>query len=373
MKIHTISLCITAIIFLLLILSVIKTRHIEDLNISICIYQVNSNFSNVELSENITSPFKEIIEQYKFGKALDFKHSNFLVFNDYTNMDQKLSTLPFIRNKNYYINGLAGLDQLCSKSQLAYWIKKRGYGYILPKTYCLDNKEDMMEFDKNHEKKHHILKKNIQRQSGLIITDNYQWISADANRQDYVVAQELLKNPYIISGRKINIRVYMVVIRKNNNLSFYIYNDGFIYYTAQPYDPDNFSLETNITTGYIDRAVYEKNPLTTQDFMMYLGPDDARKLLENMYILFAKIKNTFSSILSSNNKNIPGTLFNIFGVDIAPDSDLELSLIEFNKGPSLAYMDDRDKDVKYNLIRDLLGLIELVHDSESDNFIKIND
>lgn len=368
MKVHFITLCITAIILSCIVLWIVKTRRIEDLNTGICIYQMNGNFSNINLSENITSPFKEIVAQYGWGKALSFNYGNLIVFNDYTDMDEKLSSLPFHKNKKYYINGMSGLDQLCSKSQMAIWLKRNKYDDIIPKTYCLDSPHDISVLEKNN---YYILKKNIQRQTGLKITNDYSWIINDAKKEEYVVAQELLLNPYLISGRKINIRVYMAVIRRNNEMKFYIYSDGFIYYTKDKYDPDNYELDTNITTGYIDREVYEKNPLTTRDFMKYLGWEQAWILLTNMYKLFQQIKKTFLPVLYSKNRNIPGLLFNVFGVDIAPDNNLDITLIEINKGVSLVYMDERDKAVKYNMIRDLLGLVGIVHDSDPNNFIEI--
>lgn len=359
---------ILIILFLILLLFYgSNNRH----DTGIYIYQMNSEFNNMKSSENITSPFKEIVNEYNWKKGLSFKNCNLIVFNDYTNIDQKLGTLPFNRMKKYYINGMSGLDQLCSKSQMAIWLRKNNYHDIIPKTYCLDNDHDLSEFINSHRNIHYILKKNIQRQTGLKITNDHQWIINNAKNEEYVVAQELLKDPYLISGRKINIRVYMAVIRIRGKMKFFIYSDGFMYYTKELYDPDNFSLETNITTGYIDRDVYEKNPLTTRDFMKYLGYQGAHKLLVNMYGLFQKIKKTFHPLLVDYNKNIPGTLFNVFGVDIAPDKELRLSILEQNKGCSLVYMDDRDRAVKYNMIRDLLGIINLVDDSSSDNFIEI--
>jgi len=48
------------------------------------------------------------------------------------------------------------------------------------------------------------MKKNIQRQGGLLPTKNL----LHHLTQGYVIAQKLLQDPYLISGRKINCRVY---------------------------------------------------------------------------------------------------------------------------------------------------------------------
>ena len=38
----------------------------------------------------------------------------------------------------------------------------------------------------------------------------------EKNDYPYVVVQELLQDPYTISGRKINLRVYVLVVKNNN-------------------------------------------------------------------------------------------------------------------------------------------------------------
>lgn len=365
-------LIVISVILLSITLSISRKRYYNDLDNNICFYQFNSNFSNLSISEEITSPFSEIMSEYNFGKALHFSRANFLVFDDYTWIDQKLQSVPLQSWKIYYINGMRGLDQLCSKSQLALHLRRYNFTDIIPVTYCLSDKSDMEEFLQNKSGPY-ILKKNIQRQDGLKITRDYDWIVRAALGEEYVVAQKLLTNPYIIADRKINIRVYMIVIRQPNSTKcdFYIYNNGFIYYTKKPYDENSDSLETNITTGYIDREVYENNPLTTQDFFRHLGVAKATLLLTNIYQLFQKIQHTYRGILSNANREIPGFLFNIFGVDIAPNKELGVAIMECNKGCSLVYMDKRDKEVKYNMIRDLMTLIGVVHNGKSKNFIEI--
>ena len=95
----------------------------------------------------------------------------------------------------------------------------------------------------------------------------------EKNDYPYVVVQELLQDPYTISGRKINLRVYVLVVKNNNKTNLYIYSDGFMYYTAELFQKNSTDTKINITTGYIDRKVYEENPLTHNDFKSYLDSD----------------------------------------------------------------------------------------------------
>ena len=58
-----------------------------------------------------------------------------------------------------------------------------------------------------------------------------------------------------------------------------------MYYTPELFEKGNPSFKKNITTGYIDRKVYDENPLTHEDFKKYLD-DSSRKLtqVEEYYV-----------------------------------------------------------------------------------------
>ena len=45
------------------------------------------------------------------------------------------------------------------------------------------------------------------------------------------IIQEMLTKPYCVNGRKVNIRVYMLVVCFNNQTKCYIHENGFMYYT----------------------------------------------------------------------------------------------------------------------------------------------
>jgi len=108
------------------------------------------------------------------------------------------------------------------------------------------------------------MKKNIQRQEGLKISNSKHEI-LDGYKNGYVLVQELLQDPYLISGRKTNMRFYVLVVCKANNTDCYVHKDGFMYYTKVPFVKNSLDDAPNITTGYIDRQVYIDNPLTHYD------------------------------------------------------------------------------------------------------------
>lgn len=157
---------------------------------------------------------------------------------------------------------------------------------IMPNTYILADNVDRERL-KNDFKvgKLYIMKKNIQRQEGLQITDSLDEILKAPS--SFVLAQELLQNPYVINvsksavpdNRKINMRFYVLVICKEKNMDVYVFNDGFMYYTNVAFQKNSKEIGPNVTTGYIDRWIYEQNPLTHADFRNYLDRTDRNLIL----------------------------------------------------------------------------------------------
>jgi tubulin polyglutamylase TTLL1 len=311
----------------------------------------------------ILTSYEKIMQSESYDK------STFLLFESLDYIDQILSVLK-IPNTVKYVYGVKGSDWLASKALLADIINGKGYHDIIPITYIPEREEDMADLVKNHDdSKIYIMKKNIQRQEGIIITRSLDEIMA--KMKDYVVIQELLQNPYTISGRKINIRVYLL-ITVDKQCKFYIYNNGFMYYTSALYEPNSTDLDKNITTGYIDRQVYEENPLTIKDLETYLGKENFSILWTNLQKTIKKLKQCYTGLLVKNNKDIPGKKFLIYGLDVAVDSKFGVVLVELNKGPDIGPKSKRDKEVKENLVHDCFNLVGICDRGNKNNFIQIN-
>jgi tubulin polyglutamylase TTLL9 len=286
-------------------------------------------------------------------------------------------------------------DQIVAKDYL--WknlIDYYGLKYclnIMPMTYLLNNNNDLTKLENDFNKNNiYILKKNIQRQEGLKISNNLSEIIN--NKNEYVIVQELLQDPYLINGRKINLRVYVLVVCYKNNYTVYVYNDGFMYYTKELFKAKSLDFNSNITTGYIARWIYDVNPLTHTDFKKYL--DNSNRLLisseknlknnnvilsthvfNNIYKLITDVFTAFYKKIgnsSINDKLYNVTSFQLFGVDVAIDTNLNAKIIEVNKGPDLNSKDERDGKLKIQLIKDMFNIINILPNNNNNNkFIKI--
>jgi len=336
------------------------------------VFQFNNKFSNKYISNNPDKPLSEIIIGNKFKLNNNFNESNLILFSDYSLIDQNIKNIPFKYDFEYFIFGINGSDDLASKSQLGKYMREGGYSNYIPKTYIINNNNDMNELKSKHiESNIYMLKKNIQRQEGNLITKDINFILTRAKSENYVVCQELLQNPYLVNKRKINLRIYLLILSYDDIINFYIYNNGFMYYTPKYFEKGSIEKDVNITTGYIDRKVYEENPLTIQDLYEFLGNEKSKILKNNIINLFRAVKIVYSKILLKKNDDIPGLKFNIFGTDVAPDENLLVTLIEINKGPDLSYKDERDKNIKLTMMHDCFTIAGLSKLGNKNNFIKI--
>lgn len=283
----------------------------------------------------------------------------------------EIEILPKIKGKkNKYINGIVNMDFIASKLGLfktlsLYYKQQEIVDTLVPKTWII--KESLPEFkylDFNN--KFYILKKDIQQQQGLQLVGNYNDLMSYALNPDFVVLQEFLNDPFIIQdhvnsnvvvNRKINLRVYVLITVYLGQLRAFIFKDGFVYYT-----PDNFIYSINkdnmITSGYISRDVYDRNPLTLTDLQIYT---ESRKY--NYQALWNIIKSKLTTILipyyfAWNESNSDNNHYQIFGVDIEPNSTFSnVKILEFNKGPDLNAKDARDKALKDQMVKDSLEIV----------------
>lgn len=313
-----------------------------------------------------------VLSDYDFNKV--DKDGDFFFTHNYNHCEE--TALSLVNSKCKYMGVTEGCDIIGSK--VALWtILKNKYGKdankIMPKTYLYENEDDMntlkKEINNSNESKIYVLKNYSQRQLGIKLVNSWDEINSKENRDNFLLIQQYLYDPFIISKRKINCRVYFLTVCKNNQLFGYIYHDGFIYYTPQFYDSKSLDFEKHITTGYIDRKVYDENPLTLQDLRNYLGTEKAKLFDNNLKTMMHKLLIALKDHICQNKNLASKVRFQIYGVDIAPTSNLDIYLIEINKGPDLSPKDIKDGELKINMQSEMLKVLFNLHDN--NKFIEI--
>lgn len=317
---------------------------------------------------------------------------------------KKLRLSPSSRCR--WIMAIGGSDIIASKSMLCLTLRKAGLDHYIPQTYIFDVDEDRQRFIETYDpNKLYILKKNVQRQEGIVIlpssSSTFDYVldlfdkNAETNGSSFVVCQELLQDPLVVGGRKVNLRVYLLCCifeqkgEEKEKVQMYMYHDGFIYYTPEFWEPKSVAIDRNITTGYIDREVYRVNPLTLRDMITFLNQGKTDHLgdqLESSIIeTVRKLASVYHPIFLQNNqtntskRNKQITNWTIFGCDLAPNSSCtNVKIMEVNKGPDLSYKDERDKALKFNMVKEALKIVGITNfetlekgEKEEGDFIEL--
>jgi len=374
------------LITLILLLTIFKTyEYYKNNNICKLKYIVREDCKYIQ-SETLMNVINETKNKFKYNLYLP------CVYEDITEEYDK-----FIEDNNGIYFLIDNTDIMVGKEYLYQNVYNK-YGRektisLMPESWILTDSDDYVRFKKEfNPNKIYIMKKNVQRQNGIKISNNLDEIiknkeEDEKNDYPFVIVQELLQDPYTISGRKINLRVYVLVVKNKNKTNLYVYSDGFMYYTAELFQKNSTDNKINITTGYIDRKVYQENPLTHNDFKSYLDSDRtytkteqkirdnnqniSKYVFNNIYNLITNIFSVFFDNIGNSPKLFNNIKFQLFGCDVAIDENLNAKIMEINKGPDLGAKDTRDSELKHNLVRDIFKTVGLINNDDTNNFIQL--
>lgn len=266
------------------------------------------------------------------SKIVHFKPTN------YKYVESELENLDKLNIKNKVINAIQGCDKLAGKDSLYFYFKKNfknQYTKYLPITYYIHCNTDMKLFFKNFKNDNkYYLKKNIQNKKGILITKNLNEIKTKLNSDNFIIIQEEVKNPFLINGYKINLRMYLLIYFKNTKQNWYFFPEGKCLYTYYPYDKNNAKLNYNLTNLNVNLEIYNKNPFFYSELKKKLTDIQLKKLNTNLNNLFKKIENVYYKELEYT-FNKQNTCFQLFGLDILITNKLDVFLLEINKGPRM--------------------------------------
>jgi hypothetical protein len=297
-----------------------------------------------------------------------YNQTTVLMFDSLNNIETVVTKVVFPPALQVMF-GFKGMDSLASK--IAFVNTLRGTP-IIPISYDMTKAAGVKDLVQDFHGPY-ILKKNIQEQKGLkIITNENELIDTLEKDPGYVVAQKLLDNPLLVSNRKINIRIYLLIIVDPHakKCDFYIYDNGFIYYSPKRWEENSIENDVHITTGYMkDRSVYLSNPLTYKLLLDTLDDHKRNLLHSNIVNAFSIVKRKYEKELMIVNKRMPCKCVSLMGCDVAPDKFYDVKIMEINKGPDLTYKDENDAKLKLQLIKDIFETT--VFDNVTPSFQKI--
>jgi hypothetical protein len=365
-------------------------------------YIQNEHFDNSAASKRVSSYYKceekpispileDIFKKYGISKSAknDNKNASYkkngmnwelYIPCGYNYVEQELPTVQMsLSPSQLYIFGINGCDKMVSKNNIWSTIKKY-YGFdaaskIMPSSYVLEDKDDMQLFKRDYVKdKIYILKKNVQRKEGLKLTKDYNFITKEAVNEEYKVVQNYIRDLYLINGRKVNLRVYLLVVLDGDQKLFYISDLGKCIYTNKKYNDNDFDFESNITSYHLDMSVYKENPRTFDDLRAYINKKEDNenagslffvKMNEILQKMCTALSNDFFQ--SDNIRERSAISFQLFGVDVIMDKDLNPYLLEVNKGPDMSARDDEDKKMKTIVQTHMFEKVGVIQDDAIHN------
>lgn len=337
-------------------------------------YEGFTNYTKCD-KKPVSGIIKQIFQKNNITKSEKASMADLYLPCGYNNVENELKGINF--NKNQKIFGISGCDGIVSKRSL--WNKiKLMYGRkeaskMMPESYIFTNNNDIQLFKNEYDKtKIYILKKPLQRKKGILISNNYNEI-INAPKDNYKLVQRFIDS-YKINDRKMNLRIYVLIICREDIVEFYVHELGKCLYAPKKTFNNNTNFEEQITDSYkTDLSVYNTNPKTQRDFYNYLnninyGSGD--NLYKNIINLFKNVAKAIGTDLC-NLKNIKkNTKFQLFGADILVDNSLHPYLLEMNKGPDMTAKDEDDRLLKTKVQEDMFSLINIIQ-TQNNGFRKI--
>jgi len=191
--------------------------------------------------------------------------------------------------------------------------------------------------------------------------------SIDEKREDkeipeaYIV-QRYIDNPYLVGGRKFDLRVY-VLVSSYIPLKAWLYRDGFARFTNVRYTLNSINDQyIHLTNVAIQKQAPDYDPdglkWTLQQLRMYLtakyGVGVVQELFRLMDEIFIKSLQSVQRVMI-NDKHC----FELYGYDILIDEDLKPWLCEINASPSLTASNQLDYEMKHALLTDVLNVLDI--------------
>lgn len=191
-----------------------------------------------------------------------------------------------------------------------------------------------------------------------------RWKPDNPAVESYVV-QRYIANPYVIGGKKFDMRLYALVM-SFSPLTVYIYRAGFCRFSASRYsneDKDVMNNFVHLTNVAIQKGSADYNADTGGKWELsrlkqFLTSRHGREATDRCFsgmqdIMLLALQAVAKTMMSSKQ------CFELYGYDILIDETLKPWLIEVNASPSLTANTREDYDLKFKLLHDVLDLVDM--------------
>lgn len=194
-----------------------------------------------------------------------------------------------------------------------------------------------------------------------------------------------ISNPHLINNRKYDLRIYLL-ITGYTPLKIYLYDNGLARFCSKDYNISSEQMDdiyvhlTNYSINKNNDSYKANNSTEKEDGNKWTIQTLKKYFKENNFDfpkIWAKIKDILiKTIISVTDVAVPlikqfklnsANLFELYGVDILIDENLEPWLMEVNLNPSLNCDSQLDLKVKSKLLTDIfniIGVVPFTHDGK---------
>jgi len=271
------------------------------------------------------------------------------------------------------IMGVAGKWNLGSKKKL--WNNLLQYHglkktlRIMPMTFSLPEDLNIL-VDRmkgvNKKKEIFVIKKDRQRQNGLILTDD--WKKIKNINHHYVIAQKFIPNSYLYQGYRISLRYYLLVILQDNNKSFWIHPLGIVTYANTKFHPNKGEVNFNnsVASFYTSQNKYKSGfPISLNNFYQDIGIDKGLEIWAQVRGLARMVSLAVKDKMGGHNFELGNQSFELFGMDFLIDQNFNTRLIEINVGPGMIPFGQIDKDIRKKVYIDMFDKVQVINNENN--------
>jgi hypothetical protein len=163
------------------------------------------------------------------------------------------------------------------------------------------------------------------------------------------IVQSYMENPLLVSGRKFDIRCYVLLVLVDGNLSAYFYRDGYIRTSGRKYNLKNLGdRETHLTNDAVQKKSdkYGKheagNKLSydeLQDSINRNYPGSDPNIVRESILpqIRHQVSISVKAAKAQLSESVVNRSFELLGYDFMINSEFQTTLIEVNSNPCLEF------------------------------------
>ncbi|OQR90669.1 tubulin-tyrosine ligase family [Achlya hypogyna] len=174
---------------------------------------------------------------------------------------------------------------------------------------------------------------------------DHTWKTDQTKTSDTYIVQKYIENPYTIGGKKFDLRLY-VLVTSFSPLVFWIYRadmhltNASVQKTANDYDK---TMGCKWPLAQIKQFMASKHGVRAVDTLFF-----------DIQMVITRSLQAVQPILIQNKH-----CFELYGYDVLIDSQLKPWLLEVNASPSLTGDTEQDYNLKWNLIKHTMEVIDM--------------